>query len=202
VPKERFISYPTATRDGDGSLLLGWDGWDHREQAHALAVLIAARHGEDGWDGERLLPLLAGLDEVLPWVEQWHSEIDPAFGASPFAIYDGFLEGQLGDLHVPREDLRAWQPKGRVDVAPLPRKAGRAKKAVAPRAKVDIVFTAEQIQVVVDFAVHGPMTTAQAAEVTGLSTPATRALLKHLVERGDLVQTGQKRGTRYELAAG
>ncbi|MCR3754556.1 hypothetical protein LX88_008572 [Lentzea californiensis] len=82
VPKERFISYPTATRDGDGSLLLGWAGWDHREQAHALAVLIAARHGEDGWDGERLLPLLAGLDEVLPWVKQWHGEIDPAFGAS------------------------------------------------------------------------------------------------------------------------
>ncbi|RDI23056.1 BREX-2 system adenine-specific DNA-methyltransferase PglX [Lentzea flaviverrucosa] len=201
VPKERFISYPTATRDGDGSLLLGWAGWDHREQAHALAVLITARHGEDGWDGERLLPLLAGLDEVLPWVEQWHGEIDPAFGASPFTIYDGFLEGQLGDLHIPREDLRTWQPKGRVDVAPLPRKAGRAKQA-APRAKVDIVFTAEQIQVVIDFAVHGPMTTAQAAEVTGLPTPATRALLKHLVERGNLVQTGQKRGTRFELAAG
>ncbi|WP_258953536.1 helix-turn-helix domain-containing protein [Lentzea californiensis] len=64
------------------------------------------------------------------------------------------------------------------------------------------MFTSEQIQVVVDFAIHGPMTTAQAVEVTGLSTPATRALLKHLVERGDLVQTGQKRGTRYELASG
>lgn len=45
------------------------------------------------------------------------------------------------------------------------------------------------------------MTTAQAAEATELSTPATRTLLKHLVERGDLVQTGQKRGTKYELAA-
>jgi hypothetical protein len=33
VPKERFVSYPATTRDGDGSLLLGWAGWDHREQA-------------------------------------------------------------------------------------------------------------------------------------------------------------------------
>lgn len=35
VPKERFISYPAVSRDGDGSLLLGWAGWDHREQAQA-----------------------------------------------------------------------------------------------------------------------------------------------------------------------
>ena len=201
VPKERFISYPAATRDGDGSLLLGWAGWDHKQQAHALAVLITQRHGEDGWDGERLLPLLAGLDEVLPWVEQWHGEIDPAFGASPFTIYSGFLDSQLGDLHIPRNDLRAWQPKGRVDVAPLPRKAGRAGKTkAAPRAKVDVSFTAEQFQVVIDFAGQGPMTTAQAAEITGLPATTTKALLKHLVERGDLIQTGQRRGTKYELA--
>jgi hypothetical protein len=201
VPKERSISYPAATRDGDGSLLLGWAGWDHKQQAHALAVLITQRHGEDGWDGERLLPLLAGLDEVLPWVEQWHGEIDPAFGASPFTIYGGFLESQLGDLHIAQDDLRAWQPKGRVDVAPLPRKAGRARATkTAPRAKIDITFTAEQMQIVIEFAGHGPMTTTQASEVTGLPATATRALLKHLVERGDLVQTGQRRGTKYELA--
>lgn len=96
--------------------------------------------------------------------------------AMPFSIYGGFLEGQLGDLHIPRDDLRSWQPKGRVDVAPLPRKTGRIR-TTAPCAKVDIKFTAEQIHVVAKFAGHGPMTTAQAAEVSGLSTPAVRALL-------------------------
>lgn len=35
VPKERFISYPRASPDSDDSMLLGWAGWDHREQAHA-----------------------------------------------------------------------------------------------------------------------------------------------------------------------
>ncbi|MEU7481304.1 BREX-2 system adenine-specific DNA-methyltransferase PglX [Lentzea sp. NPDC042327] len=199
VPKERFISYPAASRDGDGSLVLGWAGWDHREQAHALAVLISQRQGEDGWGAERLLPLLAGLDEVLPWVEQWHGDIDPAFGSSPFDIYQGFLESQLGELHIARDDLAAWQPAGRVDVSPLRRKTQGAA-ARTPSAKVDVKFTSEHVAVLVEFAGHGPMTTAQAAEVTGLSTPATRALLKHLVERGDLVQTGQKRGTKFELS--
>ncbi|MBP2334568.1 hypothetical protein JOF41_000746 [Saccharothrix coeruleofusca] len=199
VPKERFISYPAATRDGDGSLLLGWAGWNHRDQAHALAVLISQRQGEEGWERDRLLPLLAGLHEVLPWVKQWHSEVDPVFGESPYAIYQGFLDGQLGELQIASEDLAAWRPTGRVDVSPLPRKAGKPRKA-APRTKVDIAFTSEQYQVVVEFAANGPITTAQAAEVAGLPAPSARALLKELVERGDLVQTGQGRGTRYEVA--
>ena len=33
VPKERFISYPAAERDGDPSLVVGWAGWDHLQQA-------------------------------------------------------------------------------------------------------------------------------------------------------------------------
>ncbi|MEV1115094.1 BREX-2 system adenine-specific DNA-methyltransferase PglX [Actinosynnema sp. NPDC049800] len=203
VPKERFISYPAATRDGDGSLLLGWAGWNHREQAHALAVLISHRQNEEGWERDRLLPLLAGLHEVLPWVKQWHGDIDPAIGESPYVVYQGFLDNQLSELHIAKSDLAAWQPSARVDVSPLPRKAGgRATQSAAPRrTKVDVSFTPEQFQVVLDFARNGPMTTAQAAELTGLPTTATRALLKQMVERGDLVQTGQKRGTRFEVPA-
>jgi hypothetical protein len=67
VPKERFVSYPGASRDGDPSLLVGWAGWDHREQAQALATLVVAREQEDGWDAAKLLPLVAGLREILPW---------------------------------------------------------------------------------------------------------------------------------------
>ena len=43
IPKERFISYPGASPDSDDSLLLGWAGWDHREQAIALITLIEER---------------------------------------------------------------------------------------------------------------------------------------------------------------
>lgn len=114
VPKERLISYPQGGPDGDGTLLVGWAGWDHREQAHALMTLIEERTTQDGWELERLLPLLAGLDEVLPWVKQWHGEIDPMFGMSPADAYDGYLQQQLERHGLPREELTRWRPpKGR-----------------------------------------------------------------------------------------
>ncbi|MBG6104921.1 hypothetical protein IW249_005335 [Micromonospora vinacea] len=110
VPKERFVSYPGASRDGDPSLLVGWAGWDHREQAQALATLIVAREQEDGWADDRLLPLVAGLREILPWVRQWHGEFDPEWGASPADIYDGFLAETTNRLHLTDEALTSWRP--------------------------------------------------------------------------------------------
>ncbi|MET8040907.1 BREX-2 system adenine-specific DNA-methyltransferase PglX [Micromonospora sp. NPDC005215] len=110
VPKERFVSYPGASRDGDPSLLVGWAGWNHREQAQALATLIVAREQEDGWADDRLLPLVAGLREILPWVRQWHGEFDPEWGASPADIYDGFLAETTNRLHLTDEALTSWRP--------------------------------------------------------------------------------------------
>jgi len=121
VPKERFISYPAASRDGDPTVLLGWAGWDHREQAQALATLIVAREQEDGWEADRLLPLVAGLREVLPWVKQWHSEFDAAWSASPADIYAGFLDETTNRLHLTDEALTSWRPP----------KATRGRKAKA-----------------------------------------------------------------------
>ncbi len=115
VPKERFISYPQASPDSDGSLLLGWAGWDHREQAHALMTIIEDRTTRDGWDATRLVPLIAGLAEVMPWVRQWHGDVDPAFGTSPADAYAGYLEDQQLRHGVTASDLTAWgpQPTGR-----------------------------------------------------------------------------------------
>lgn len=110
VPKERFISYPHAGRDGDSSLLIGWAGWDHREQAQALAVLTVEREQREGWSAERLTPLLAGLREVLPWVRQWHAEFDPSIGDSPAEVYAGFLAERLNFLNLTDTDLVAWRP--------------------------------------------------------------------------------------------
>lgn len=198
VPKERFISYPEASRGGDGSLLLGWAGWDHREQAQALAVLVSQRRGEDGWPVERVTPLLAGLAEVLPWVRQWHGEIDARYGASPADIYAGFLDGQLAELQLTADAVRTWRPAGRVDVAPLPATAKR--RGAAPRpvregpapdpAHVDAVLTA---------AASGPLSNEQIRDVTGLDAAGARALAQHLVADGKLVTAGQRRGMRYLL---
>jgi hypothetical protein len=110
VPKERFISYPLASPDGDGSLLLGWAGWDHRQQAHALMTIIEDRRGRDGWECERLVPLIAGLAEVLPWVRQWHGEVDPAFGMSPADAYASYADDQMDRCGVTAADLAGWRP--------------------------------------------------------------------------------------------
>ena len=38
VPKERFILYPDLHREGDSTPVLGWAGWDHKDQALALGA--------------------------------------------------------------------------------------------------------------------------------------------------------------------
>ena len=121
VPKERFISYPQASPDGDGSMLLGWAGWDHRQQAHALMTIIEDRTSRDGWSTDRLVPLIAGLAEVLPWVRQWHGDVDPAFGMSPADAYAGYLEDQQLRHGVTASDLTAWRPQA----------AGRGRRAAS-----------------------------------------------------------------------
>jgi hypothetical protein len=122
VPKERFISYPGASPDGDGSLLLGWAGWDHREQAHALMTLIEERSTRDGWEKDRLIPLIAGLAEVLPWVKQWHGEIDDSYGMSPADAYAGYLEDQQLKHGLTVEALTAWRPEKKTTRARKPKK--------------------------------------------------------------------------------
>ncbi len=203
VPKERFISYPAAARDGDGSLLLGWAGWDHREQAQALAVLVTGRRSEDGWSRDRVAPLLAGFAELLPWVAQWHGEFDPAFGGSPAELYEGFLDAQLGELDLSRADLATWRPQGRVDVTPLPRKStGRGTRSPATPARArrgSAEPDREHVAAVLDAAASGPLSNEQIRALTGLDTAVARAVAQHLVACGELVTTGQKRGTRYQL---
>lgn len=109
VPKERFISYPNAGRDTDPTELLGWAGWDHAEQALALASLVSART-EEGWDTPRLIPLLAGLHELAPWVRQWHNKIDPEYGESVADTIDSELAGRLAEYHLTTTDLTTWRP--------------------------------------------------------------------------------------------
>ena len=110
VPKERFISYPGAGRDTDGTELLGWAGWDHADQALALAGLISQRI-EEGWDTTKLVPLLAGLNELLPWVKQWHNEIDPEYGESVADTIADELATRLAEHHLTVTELTAWRPE-------------------------------------------------------------------------------------------
>ncbi|MFI9642536.1 BREX-2 system adenine-specific DNA-methyltransferase PglX [Micromonospora sp. NPDC051925] len=105
VPKERFISYPQADRDSDGSGLLGWAGWDHLAQAQALATVYLDRKTQEAWPAHRLLPLLAGLAEIEPWLHQWHTAEQPGYMGSPAGFFTTFIDTELSQLSSDRTAL-------------------------------------------------------------------------------------------------
>jgi hypothetical protein len=110
VPKERFIFYPGASRDTDPTQLLGWAGWDHAQQALALNLVIQQREA-DGWDDARLVPLIAGLAELQPWVDQWHAEVDPTYGVSLAAFCREQLTARAAQVGKTLDELAAWRPE-------------------------------------------------------------------------------------------
>lgn len=124
VPKERFTSVIGAERDassGDSTMVLAWAGFDDAQRAQALATLLFQRQTVDGWTGEQLLPLIAALDEVLPWVEQWHPDVAPGLGQPLAAFYRGQIDQVLASIGATAETVAAWAP-------PAPTR-GRKKKS-------------------------------------------------------------------------
>ncbi len=109
VPKERFFSLPGCEKPGDTTLVIGWAGLDHPQRAEAIAAWYLDRKDKDGWSVEKLMPLLVALDELIPWLKQWHNEIHPEYGERPGDYYDGFLAEELRQFGVSRDALAAWE---------------------------------------------------------------------------------------------
>lgn len=105
VPKERFVAFPELGRDTDSSALLGWAGWDHLAQAQALATVYVERRSQEAWDAHRLLPVLAGLVELEPWLHQWYAEEREGYPGSPAQFYTDFINQELSTLSSDRAAL-------------------------------------------------------------------------------------------------
>ena len=108
VPKERFVSFPQMSRDTDPTLLVGWAGWTALELCQAVAAYCTEVTEQDGWPPERLTPLLAVLRENLPWLKQWHNEIDPEYNQRLGDFFGTFLHSQLAEHGLTDDDLRTW----------------------------------------------------------------------------------------------
>ncbi len=119
VPKERFIVYPHCNRDADRTPVIGWAGWEHLQQAQAVAGYYERMRTNEGWSDDRLLPLLAGVLELLPWLIQWSNALDPQYGMGLGDFYRTFAEEEARRMGKTLDEVRAWQP---------PAKAGRKKK--------------------------------------------------------------------------
>jgi SAM-dependent methyltransferase len=110
VPKERFISYPKCERDADPTLPIAWAGWGHLQQARALAAYYELMKTNEGWGVARLVPLLAGILELLPWLEQWHNEVDPTYGIGMGDFFRGFVEEEARAHGLTLNKIHDWSP--------------------------------------------------------------------------------------------
>ena len=114
VPKERWIAFPHCQSE-DGTLAIAWAGYNHLQLAQTLSTYyldIKERIG--GSNDPRLAPLLASLVELIPWLKQWHNDIDPEFGLAMGDYYEGFLIEEAKAIGHTVESLKAWEPVGKV----------------------------------------------------------------------------------------
>lgn len=189
VPKERFVLYPDAGPESDETPLVGWAGWDHLQRAQALAALYQARKTEDGWDADRLVPLLAGLHELVPWVLQWHNAPDEATGLQLGTFFQEYVAAQAHELGKSLHDLEAWRPA----------KATRGRKAGTPKASA-VVDPGTLLAAVAERQGTDGVEVSALVEALAASAPKVKEVIKTLVESGQLRYTS-KRPQRLALGS-
>lgn len=110
VPKERWVSFPHCEGQ-DGTLTFAWAGYDHLQLARAVSAhYVDVQERIGGRDDPRLVPLLASLIELLPWLKQWHNDVDPEFNMAMGDYFEGFIQEEARNLGMTLDQIRAWQP--------------------------------------------------------------------------------------------
>ena len=108
VPKERFVSLPQMSRDNDPTLLVGWAGWTALDLCQAVATYCTEVTEQDGWTATRLAPLLAVIQHNLPWLKQWHNDLDPTYNLRLGDFFETYLDSQLSIHGMTSDDPRVW----------------------------------------------------------------------------------------------
>ncbi|NEQ34613.1 MAG: SAM-dependent methyltransferase, partial [Leptolyngbya sp. SIO4C5] len=120
VPKERWVSFPHC-EGPDGQPVIAWAGYDHLQLAQAIsAYYIDVQERFGGRDDPRLVPLLGGLLELLPWLKQWHNDLDPDYGLKMGDYYAGFIDDEARQMGLTLEAVQIWDP---------PKKKGKRRKS-------------------------------------------------------------------------
>jgi hypothetical protein len=63
-----------------------------------------------GASNDALVPMVAGLIELEPWLHQWHTEMEPEFGSSAAQAVTSQIDQFLAQLQMTRDDVNAWRP--------------------------------------------------------------------------------------------
>ena len=113
VPKERWVSFPHCEGE-DQTLMVAWAGYDHLQLARAVAAYFAKMQEEiGGSDDPRLVPLLGCILELVPWLKQWHNDIDPEYNMRMGDYFESFVEDEARTLGLTIQDIRNWEPPQR-----------------------------------------------------------------------------------------
>jgi hypothetical protein len=108
VAKERFITFPFCERDVDQTPVIAWAGWNHLEQAQAIASYYERVKNHEGWGSERRIPLLAAILELLPWLKQWYNDIHPEYHERMGDFFEQFVQEEARTMEITLDDIRAW----------------------------------------------------------------------------------------------
>ncbi|GAB3393536.1 hypothetical protein GCM10027514_38480 [Azotobacter armeniacus] len=102
------MSYHSCKRGADGSLPIAWPAGTtcNRSPSSPLTTWQNMRK-QESWPNERLL--LVGLRELVPWLKQWHNDLDPNYGERMGDYYEGSLKDEVRALGVTLGELRAWE---------------------------------------------------------------------------------------------
>jgi hypothetical protein len=126
VPKERFVSFPGVV-GGDGTPLIAWAGLDHLQLAKAIGDFYGLVQTElGGSDDPRLVPLLACLHELIPWIRQWHAGASPLYGGEPADFFADLLRSEAAAMGKTVPDLLTWQPPKKTRTKPAKKASKRA----------------------------------------------------------------------------
>jgi len=110
VPKERWVSFPQCAGP-DQQPVIAWAGYDHLQLALALSTyFVYIKEDVGGHEDPRLIPLLAGLIELLPWLHQWHNHLDPTYGLKMGDYIASFIDDEARQLNLTPDAISAWQP--------------------------------------------------------------------------------------------
>jgi hypothetical protein len=111
VPKERWVSFPHCEGE-DGTLVIAWAGYDHLQLVRAIAERY--EHAKEQ-EGRKLVPLLACIGQLIPWLKQWHNEFDPAFGTRMGDYFANYLAEEAKALGMSADQVMAWTPPAKTN---------------------------------------------------------------------------------------
>jgi hypothetical protein len=106
APKERWVSFPHC-EGHDPSLVIAWAGYDHLQLARAIAERY--EHAKEH-EGRKLIPLLACIGHLVPWLKQWHNDLDPKYGERMGDYFDKYLAEEAKAVGMTVSQIMAWTP--------------------------------------------------------------------------------------------